>query len=139
MTHTPMFHQVEGLAVDETITFGDLKGVLEYFARAFFEADLGVRFRPSYFPFTERRRRWTSPVCSARGTAAGSASRPGGSRCSAAGWCTRRCTATSASTVSATPDMPSGWGWSVLAMLRYGVDDLRLFFDNDLALLRQFA
>ncbi|MGO2132249.1 MAG: phenylalanine--tRNA ligase subunit alpha [Halomonas sp.] len=140
LTHTPMFHQVEGLLVDENVSFADLKGTLEDFLHAFFERDdLSVRFRPSYFPFTEP----SAEVDIQCVMCAGDGCRV----CSHTGWLevlgcgmvhpavfdhvgidTERYTG-----------FAFGMGAERLAMLRYGVNDLRLFFDNDLRFLRQFA
>jgi phenylalanyl-tRNA synthetase alpha chain len=105
-THSPMFHQVEGLLVDEHSTFADLKGTLAEFVRAFFERDFEMRFRPSYFPFVEPGRRSTSPGSSPTAARAGW-------KCWAAAWCIRTCCATAASIRSATPASPSAWAWSV--------------------------
>ena len=104
-THSPMFHQVEGLLVDETSSFADLKGTLAEFVRAFFERDFEMRFRPSYFPFTE-----PSAEVDIAGDLAGSptAARAGW-KCSAAAWCIRTCCATAGSIRSATPASRSAW------------------------------
>ena len=132
LTHSPMFHQVEGLLVDESSNFGDLKGTLAQFVGAFFERDFEMRFRPSYFPFTEPSAevdiRWER--------ADGSSS-----------WLEvlgcgmvhpnvlREC--------GIDPERYTGFAFGLgverFAMLRYGVSDLRAFFDNDLRFLRQFA
>jgi hypothetical protein len=99
-THTPMFHQVEGLLVDETSSFADLKGTLKQFVDAFFERDFAMRFRPSYFPFTEP----SAEVDIAWDRGDGSA--PGWLEVLGAAWCTRGCWRTVASTRSATPASP---------------------------------
>ena len=138
LTHTPMFHQLEGLAVDRDITFADLKGILIHFVRAFFEADLSVRFRPSYFPFTEPSAEVdiACVFCAAKGCRV----------CGDSGWLevlgsgmvhpeVLRHGGVDARKFSG---YAFGLGVERLAMLRYGVNDLRLFFDNDLAFLRQF-
>jgi hypothetical protein len=91
LTHTPMFHQVEGLVVGNGITLADLKGTLSAMAEALFGAGTSVRFRPSFFPYTEPAPRSTSAASSARDPVARCARRPAGSRSSAAAWCTRRC------------------------------------------------
>ncbi|UXI69519.1 phenylalanine--tRNA ligase subunit alpha [Tahibacter amnicola] len=131
-THTPMFHQVEGLLVDETSSFADLKGTLAEFVRAFFERDFDMRFRPSYFPFTEPSAevdiRWDQADGSER-------------------WLEvlgcgmvhpnvlRNC--------GIDPERYTGFAFGLgverFAMLRYGVKDLRQFFENDLRFLKQFA
>ncbi|KAF1695580.1 phenylalanine--tRNA ligase subunit alpha [Pseudoxanthomonas jiangsuensis] len=131
-THSPMFHQVEGLLVDEHATFADLKGTLAEFVRAFFERDFQMRFRPSYFPFVEPGAEvdiaWQQPDGSVR-------------------WLEvlgcgmvhpnvlRNC--------GIDPERYTGFAFGLgverFAMLRYGVNDLRAFFENDVRFLRQFA
>ncbi len=131
-THSPMFHQIEGLLVDETSSFADLKGTLKQFVDAFFERDFAMRFRPSYFPFTEPSAEvdigWEQPDGSQR-------------------WLEvlgcgmvhpavlRNC--------GIDPERYTGFAFGLgverFAMLRYGVQDLRAFFDNDLRFLGQFA
>lgn len=138
ITHTPMFHQLEGLAVDRDITFADLKGILIHFVREFFETDLGVRFRPSYFPFTEP----SAEVDIACVFCAGSGCRI----CKHGGWLEVLGSGMVHPEVLRHGGIDhkkfSGYAFGLgverLAMLRYGVNDLRLFFDNDLAFLRQF-
>jgi len=126
-THTPMFHQVEGLVVDRGVSFANLKAVLHEFVERFFERKAELRFRPSYFPFTEpsaevdvlsEQGRWLEILgCGMVHTNV-------------------------LSHVGIDPEEFTGYAFGVgverLAMLRYGVDDLRLFFDNDLQFLRQF-
>ena len=138
VTHTPMFHQLEGLAVDEAVTFADLKGILIHFVREFFETDLGVRFRPSYFPFTEPSAEVdiACVFCVGRGCRI----------CKHSGWLeVLGCGMVHPEVLrhggidhKKFSGYAFGLGVERLAMLRYGVDDLRLFFDNDLAFLRQF-
>ena len=111
-THSPMFHQVEGLLVDETSSFADLKGTLSEFLRAFFERDLEMMFRPTYFPFVEPARKSSSAgIAGWRDRA--------GSKCSAAAWCIRRCCRRAASIRNATPVSRSAWarnGWRCCVM-----------------------
>ena len=139
LTHTPMFHQVEGLLVDENVSFADLKGMLEEFLKHFFERDdLGVRFRPSYFPFTEPSAEVDIEcvICSGEGCRV----------CSHSGWLeVLGCGMVHPEVfrhagVDSEKYMGFAFGLGVerLAMLRYGVNDLRLFFENDLRFLRQF-
>ncbi len=138
LTHTPMFHQLEGLAVDRDITFADLKGILIYFVQEFFESDLGVRFRPSYFPFTEPSAEMdiACVFCDGRGCRV----------CKQTGWLEVLGSGMVHPEVlrhgRIKPKKFSGYAFGLgverLAMLRYGVNDLRLFFDNDLAFLKQF-
>jgi phenylalanyl-tRNA synthetase alpha chain len=138
LTHTPMFHQVEGLLVDEGVTFGDLKAVLEDFVRGFFEADLALRFRPSYFPFTEPSAEVDVECMFCHGE--------GCRVCGGSGWleilgCGMVHPAVfEAAGIDAERYTGYAFGMGVerLAMLRYGVNDLRIFFENDLRFLRQF-
>ncbi len=140
LTHTPMFHQVEGLLVDEDVSFSILKGTLEEFLKLFFEQDdLQIRFRPSYFPFTEPSMEAdiSCVIC------AGSGCRV----CSHTGWLeVLGCGMVHPELFRHTgvdhekyTGYAFGMGVERLAMLRYGVNDLRLFFDNDLRFLQQFA
>jgi len=140
ITHTPMFHQVEGLFVDENVSFSDLKGTLEEFLKLFFEQDdLKTRFRPSYFPFTEP----SMEVDISCVMCAGSGCRV----CSHTGWLeVLGCGMVHPEVfrhVDIDTEAYTGYAFGVgverLAMLRYGVNDLRLFFDNDLRFLRQFG
>ena len=138
LTHTPMFHQVEGLLVDEGVTFGDLKAILEDFVQQFFEADLALRFRPSYFPFTEPSAEVDVACMFCHGE--------GCRVCSQSGWleilgCGMVHPAVfEAAGIDAERYTGYAFGMGVerLAMLRYGVNDLRIFFENDLRFLRQF-
>jgi phenylalanyl-tRNA synthetase alpha chain len=126
-THSPMFHQVEGLWVDERVTFADLKGVLIEFLRRFFERDdLKVRFRPSFFPFTE-------PSAEIDLSFGESWLEMGG-----AGMVHPNVLAHVGVDSERYQGFAFGLGPDRLAMLRYGVNDLRLFFENDLRFLRQF-
>ena len=131
-THTPMFHQVEGLLVDEHASFADLKGTLAEFVRAFFERDFEMRFRPSYFPFTEP----SAEVDIAWQQADGSTRWLEVLGCGMVHPNVLR-------NVGIDPEKYTGFAFGLgverFAMLRYGVDDLRSFFDNDLHFLRQFA
>jgi phenylalanyl-tRNA synthetase alpha chain len=140
LTHTPMFHQVEGFMVDEQVTFADLKGVIIAFLQAFFERDdLAVRFRPSYFPFTEPSAEVDIQcvMCGGEGCRV----------CSKTGWLEVLGCGMIHPEVMRHVDIDSekytgyafGMGVERLAMLRYGVNDLRLFFENDLRFLKQFA
>ena len=138
LTHTPMFHQVEGLVVDKDISFADLKGVIDQFLKAFFEADLPVRFRPSYFPFTEPSAEVDIQCTNCSGD--------GCRVCSQTGWLEVMGCGMVHPNVLEHCDVDTdtftgfafGMGVERLAMLRYGVNDLRLFFENDLRFLKQF-
>ena len=131
-THTPMFHQVEGLLVDETSSFADLKGTLAEFVRAYFERDFEMRFRPSYFPFTEPSAEvdiaWQQPDGSTRWLEVLGCGMVHPNVLRACGIDPERYTG-----------FAFGMGVERLAMLRYGVNDLRAFFDNDIRFLKQFA
>ncbi|QNN46112.1 phenylalanine--tRNA ligase subunit alpha [Thermomonas brevis] len=131
-THTPMFHQVEGLLVDEHASFADLKGTLAEFVRAFFERDFEMRFRPSYFPFTEP----SAEVDIAWQQA------DGGTRWLEVLGC-GMVHPNVLKNVGIDPEKYTGFAFGLgverFAMLRYGVNDLRSFFDNDVRFLRQFA
>ena len=140
LTHTPMFHQVEGLMVDEQVTFTDLKAILIDFLQSFFEnADLVVRFRPSYFPFTEPSAETDIQcvMCGGEGCRV----------CSHTGWLEVLGCGMVHPNVFRHVDIDTekytgfafGMGVERLAMLRYGVNDLRLFFENDLRFLKQFG
>ena len=140
LTHTPMFHQVEGLLVDTDVSFAHLKGVLDQFLRAFFEVDeLPTRFRPSYFPFTEPSAEVDigCVICGGEGCRV----------CSQSGWIeVMGCGMVHPAVfehVGIDTERYTGYAFGLgverLAMLRYGVNDLRLFFENDLRFLRQFA
>jgi phenylalanyl-tRNA synthetase alpha chain len=140
LTHTPMFHQVEGLLVDENVSFADLKGTLHEFLKLFFEQDdLQTRFRPSYFPFTEPSMEVdiSCVMCSGQGCRV----------CSQTGWLeVLGCGMVHPEVfrhVGIDSDRYTGYAFGMgverLAMLRYGVNDLRLFFENDLRFLQQFS
>lgn len=138
LTHTPMFHQVEGLMVDKEATFADLKGVLNEFLSQFFERELALRFRPSYFPFTEPSAEADIEcvICNGEGCRV----------CSHTGWLEVLGCGMIHPEVFRHANIDNekytgyafGMGVERLAMLRYGVDDLRLFFENDLRFLQQF-
>ncbi|OOZ15582.1 phenylalanine--tRNA ligase subunit alpha [Solemya velum gill symbiont] len=139
LTHTPMFHQVEGFVVDKNVTFADLKGILHDFLVSFFVAELKVRFRPSYFPFTEPSAEADIEcvICGGEGCRV----------CSHTGWLEVLGCGMIHPEVFRHVGIDNeeftgyafGMGVERLTMLRYGVNDLRLFFDNDLRFLEQFA
>ncbi len=140
ITHTPMFHQVEGLLVDSDVTFADLKGVVDQFLKAFFENDaLMTRFRPSYFPFTEPSAEVDIQCVQCHGE--------GCRVCGHTGWLeVMGCGMVHPEVlrhVDIEGDLFTGYAFGMgverLAMLRYGVDDLRIFYENDLRFLEQFA
>jgi phenylalanyl-tRNA synthetase alpha chain len=139
MTHTPMFHQVEGLVVDEGISFANLKAILHGFMRELFEKDVKMRLRPSYFPFTEPSAE-VDISCVACG---GSGCRV----CKTTGWVeVAGCGVVHPNVLKAVnidPERYTGYAFGMgidrLTMLRYNVNDIRMYFENDLRFLRQFA
>ena len=138
LTHTPMFHQVEGFVVDKDVSFAHLKGLLDQFLSAFFEKELPLRFRPSYFPFTEPSAEVdiACMMCEGKGCRV----------CSHTGWLEiMGCGMIHPNVFNATgidneeyTGFAFGLGVERMAMLRYGVNDLRLFFENDSRFLQQF-
>jgi len=138
MTHTPMFHQVEGMVVGENVSFANLKAMLHTFVERFFERPLGMRLRPSYFPFTEPSAECDIECvfCDGKGCRV----------CKHTGWLEiLGCGMIHPNVLKAAGIDSEAWqgyafgmGIDRLAMLRYGVDDLRLFFENDLQFLKQF-
>jgi phenylalanyl-tRNA synthetase alpha chain len=139
MTHTPMFHQCEGLVVDEGISFANLKAMLLGFMRAFFEKEVNIRLRPSYFPFTEPSAELDVSCASCDGK--------GCRVCKQTGWLeVGGCGVVHPNVLRAVnidteryTGYAFGMGIDRMAMLRYNVNDLRLFFENDLRFLRQFV
>jgi len=138
LTHTPMFHQVEGLVLDKNISMASLKGIVIQFLNAFFEEDLPTRFRPSYFPFTEPSAEVDMQCTGCKGK--------GCRICKDTGWLEIMGCGMVHTAVLSHCDIDAekysgfafGMGVERLAMLRYGVTDLRLFFENDLKFLKQF-
>lgn len=138
MTHTPMFHQVEGLVVDEHISFANLKSVLHEFMKQFFEADVGIRLRPSYFPFTEPSAEVDISCVNCGGK--------GCRVCKQTGWLeVAGCGMVHPNVLTAVnidPEKYTGYAFGMgverLTMLRYKVTDIRMYFENDLNFLRQF-
>ncbi|MCD6526386.1 MAG: phenylalanine--tRNA ligase subunit alpha [Desulfuromonas sp.] len=138
ITHSPMFHQIEGFMVDENITFGDLKGVLTTFIHECFGKKVGVRFRPSFFPFTEPSAEVDIQcvICGGKGCRV----------CGNSGWLeilgSGMIDPEVFKSVEYDSDCYSGFAFGMglerIAMLKYGVNDLRLFFENDVRFLRQF-
>ncbi|WP_129138397.1 phenylalanine--tRNA ligase subunit alpha [Modicisalibacter coralii] len=140
LTHTPMFHQIEGLLVDEGVSFADLKGTIEDFLHAFFERDdLSVRFRPSYFPFTEPSAEVDIQCVMCSGDGCRVCSHSGWIEIMGCGMVHPEVFRHSGIDAESYTGFAFGMGAERLAMLRYGVNDLRLFFENDLRFLRQFA
>jgi phenylalanyl-tRNA synthetase alpha chain len=137
-THTPMFHQVEGLVVDEHITLADLKGTLETFCRAMFGADRKVRLRPHFFPFTEPSVEVDVSCMMCDGAGCRLCKKSGWLEILGAGMVDPKVFGF----VDYDPEVYSGFAFGMgierIAMLKHGVNDLRLFFENDLRFLRQF-
>lgn len=138
LTHTPMFHQVEGFMVDENISFADLKGMLDEFLKNFFEQDLAVRFRPSYFPFTEPSAEVDIQCVMCKGEGCRVCSRTGWLEILGCGMIHPHVFKHVNIDNEKYTGFAFGMGVERLAMLRYGVNDLRLFFENDLRFLQQF-
>ena len=139
ITHSPVFHQVEGLAVDRGISMADLKGTLALFARELFGPDSRIRFRPSFFPFTEPSAEVDVLCFLCKG---------GGCRvCKQSGWLeilgSGMVHPNVLRNVGYDPEEVTGWAFGMgidrIALLKYEIDDIRLFFDNDLRFLQQFA
>ncbi|HEX3035451.1 MAG TPA: phenylalanine--tRNA ligase subunit alpha [Thermodesulfobacteriota bacterium] len=139
VSHTPMFHQVEGLLVDENVSFGDLKGVLTEFARLVFDSDIKVRFRPSFFPFTEPSAEMDIEcvICDGKGCRV----------CKNSGWLEILGCGMVNPEVFKSVNYDSerytgfafGMGIERITMLKFGINDIRLFFENDIRFLRQFS
>ena len=138
LTHTPMFHQVEGLMVDEHVSFGDLKGILTLFVHQLFDDQTSLRFRPSFFPFTEPSAEVDilCVICRGKGCRV----------CSHTGWIEVLGSGMVHPALFENVGYPAdrytgfafGMGIERLAMLKYGIDDIRKFFENDLRFLGQF-
>ena len=140
LTHTPMFHQVEGLLVDENITFADLKGTVAAFLKFVFEVDdLPVRFRPSYFPFTEPSAEVDVGCMTCGGEGCRVCSHSGWLEIMGCGMVHPKVLEHGGVDATRYSGFAFGMGVERLAMLRYGVNDLRLFFENDARFLSQFA
>lgn len=138
LTHTPMFHQVEGLVVDRDISFADLRGTVDQFLKAFFETDLPVRFRPSYFPFTEPSAEVDIQCTQCRGAGCRVCKQSGWLEVMGCGMVHPNVLANCGIDPENFTGFAFGMGVERLAMLRHGVGDLRLFFENDLRFLQQF-
>ncbi len=139
VTHTPMFHQVEGFMVDEAVSFADLKGLLSDFLRAFFARDLALRFRPSYFPFTEPSAEVDIQCVICNGDGCRVCGQTGWLEVMGCGMIHPAVLAKVGIDDEAYTGFAFGLGVERLAMLRHGVNDLRLFFENDLRFLEQFG
>ncbi len=139
VSHTPMFHQIEGLLVDKNVTFGDLKGVLSEFLMLMFGSGLGVRFRPSFFPFTEPSAEVDIEcvICAGKGCRV----------CKDSGWLEiLGCGMVDPEVfkgVNYDPEVYSGFAFGMgierITMLKFGINDIRLFFENDVRFLKQYV
>lgn len=138
LTHTPMFHQVEGLLIDENVSFADLKGTVEDFLHAYFEADMPVRFRPSYFPFTEPSAEVDMGCVSCGGKGCRICGNSGWLEVMGCGMVHPKVLAMSNIDTEKYNGFAFGMGVERLAMLRYQVADLRTYFENDLRFLKRF-
>jgi len=139
VTHTPMFHQLEGLYVNEKVSFAELKGVITKFLNLFFEKELGVRFRPSYFPFTEPSAEFDIECLICGGEGCRVCSQTGWIEVGGCGMVHPEVFRQSGIDQKKYTGFAFGLGVERLTMLRYGVNDLRLFFENDLRFLKQFS
>jgi len=137
-THSPMFHQVEGLYIGERVTFADLKGILMRFARQMFGQGVKVRFRPSYFPFTEPSAEMDVSCVICGGSGCRTCSDTGWLEILGSGMVHPNVLRAGGYDPEAVTGFAFGMGVERIAMLKYGVDDLRLFFDNDIRFLSQF-
>jgi phenylalanyl-tRNA synthetase alpha chain len=138
MTHSPMFHQLEGLVVDENVSFANMKAVLHGFLQAFFERELAMRLRPSFFPFTEPSAEVDMSCVFCEGRGCRVCKQTGWLEISGCGMVHPNVLTASGVDAERFTGYAFGAGIDRLAMLRYGVNDLRLFFENDLRFLRQF-
>jgi phenylalanyl-tRNA synthetase alpha chain len=137
-SHSPMFTQVEGLAVDEGISLGDLKGTLAEFARQFYGPNTRTRFRPSYFPFTEPSAEVDVSCTVCRGAGCRVCGGTGWLEILGSGMVHPRVLEHGGYDPSRVTGFAFGMGVERIAMLRYGIDDIRLFYGGDLRFLRQF-
>ena len=138
ITHSPVFHQVEGLLVDREVSLGDLKGVLTEFARAMYGPERAVRFRPSYFPFTEPSAEMDVACGVCGGTGCRSCKGSGWLEILGAGMVHPQVLRNVGYDPEAVTGFAFGLGVERIAMLRYGIDDIRLLYENDLRFLGQF-
>jgi phenylalanyl-tRNA synthetase alpha chain len=139
LTHTPMFHQVEGLLVDENVSFGDLKGTLTTFVHRMFDEQTSLRFRPSFFPFTEPSAEVDILCVMCRGKGCRVCSQTGWLEVLGAGMVHPAVFENVGYDTARYTGFAFGMGVERIAMLKYGIDDIRKFFENDFRFLRQFS
>jgi phenylalanyl-tRNA synthetase alpha chain len=139
LTHTPMFHQMEGLMVGENISFGDLKGILTTFVHQIFDENIALKFRPSFFPFTEPSAEVDILCVMCRGKGCRVCSQTGWLEVLGAGMVHPAVFENVGYDTAQVTGFAFGVGLERIAMLKYGIDDLRIFFENDLRLLEQFV
>ncbi len=138
LTHTPMFHQVEGLLVDENVSFGDLKGILTTFVHQMFDKETSLRFRPSFFPFTEPSAEVDIRCVICKGKGCRVCSNTGWLEVLGAGMVHPAVFENVGYNTTRYTGFAFGMGVERIAMLKYGIDDIRKYFENDLRFLRQF-
>jgi phenylalanyl-tRNA synthetase alpha chain len=138
LTHTPMFHQLEGLLVDENVSFGDLKGVLTTFVHQIFDPETSLRFRPSFFPFTEPSAEVDIRCVICKGDGCRVCSHTGWLEVIGAGMVHPAVFENVGYDTTRYTGFAFGMGVERIAMLKYGIDDIRKYFENDLRFLRQF-
>ena len=138
LTHTPMFHQVEGLFVDEQVSFGDLKGILTTFVHQMFDEETSLRFRPSFFPFTEPSAEVDIRCVMCRGDGCRVCSKTGWIEVLGSGMVHPAVFENVGYDTTRYTGFAFGMGVERIAMLKFGIDDIRKFFENDLRFLRQF-
>jgi phenylalanyl-tRNA synthetase alpha chain len=138
LTHTPMFHQIEGLLVDENVSFGDLKGVLTTFVHQIFDPETSLRFRPSFFPFTEPSAEVDIRCVICKGDGCRVCSHTGWLEVIGAGMVHPAVFENVGYDTTCYTGFAFGMGVERIAMLKYGIDDIRKYFENDLRFLRQF-
>ena len=138
LTHTPMFHQVEGLLVDKNVSFGDLKGILTIFVHQMFDKETSLRFRPSFFPFTEPSAEVDIRCVICKGDGCRVCSKTGWLEVLGAGMVHPAVFENVGYDTTRYTGFAFGMGVERIAMLKYGIDDIRKYFENDLRFLRQF-
>ena len=137
-THSPIFHQIEGLAVDKNITFGDLKGVLEVFAKQLFGKQTKIRFRPDFFPFTEPSAEYAFSCVNCKGKGCRICKNTGWLEIGGAGMVDPEVFKMVHYDAEKYSGFAFGMGIERIAMIKYHIHDIRMFFENDIRFLRQF-